>query len=76
MVKAVGPPLLPVTTEKFGELAPELLVSLVTDEVPTGLVVVQEKLMVQLLPPAAMAQVWEAGVRVPDMTAQALGANV
>ena len=44
---------------------------LVTAEVATGLVVVQEKLILQVLAPAAIAQVEEAGVRVPDITEHA-----
>jgi hypothetical protein len=40
---------------------------LVTAEVPTGLVVDQVKLMLQVLLPAAMVQVVADGVRVPDI---------
>ena len=45
-------------------------IGLVTAEVPWGLVVVQDKLTLQLLAPETILQEGEAGVRVPDMTAR------
>jgi hypothetical protein len=42
-------------------------VALVTAEVPIGFVVVQVKVWVQLLPPEAMVQEEDEGVRVPDI---------
>ena len=42
-------------------------VGLVTAEVPTGFVVVQDKVFVQLFCPEAMVQEEDEGVRVPDI---------
>ena len=69
MVKAVGPPELPVATVKPGEEAPLLLVSLVTAEVATGFMVSQLKFMVQELALEEIIQEPAAGVRVPDIAA-------
>jgi hypothetical protein len=41
----------------------------VTEDVPTGLVVLHVRLTLQLLAPAAMLHEGDAGVRVPDMGA-------
>lgn len=49
-------PELPFATTKFGEDAPELFLLLVTAEVATGLVVLQDKLELQLLAPEAIVQ--------------------
>ncbi len=45
--------------------------ALVTAEAPTGFVVVQFKVCVQLLAPDKMVQVEAGGVRVPDMAGAA-----
>jgi hypothetical protein len=55
------------TTIVLGAEAPVFEVLLVMEEIASGLVVVQEKFMLQLLCPKAMAQVETAGVRVPDI---------
>jgi len=68
MMNGVGPPLLPLATVVLGAETPKLLVSLVTAETPTGLVVVQEKFIWQLLELIGIVQVVAAGVRVPDMS--------
>jgi hypothetical protein len=39
----------------------------VTADVPTGLVVVHDKVTLQVLAPEAIVQVGDAGVRVPDI---------
>jgi hypothetical protein len=49
-------------------LATVTLVGLVTAEVAAGFVVVQEKLMLQVLAPEAIVQEFAAGVSVPDIT--------
>ena len=66
-MKGVGPPLLPVATFVLAAETPVFVVSLVIAEVVTGLVVVQEKFIGQLLEPARMMQEEEAGVSVPDI---------
>jgi len=67
MVKAVGPPLFPFATLVFEATTPAFVVSLVTAEVATGFVVVQEKFILQLFVPEAITQEEAAGVRVPDI---------
>ena len=71
MMKAEGPPLVPVATPLrtmvSGAAYPESVVLLVIADAPIGLITFQEKLMVQLLAPEAMTQVGEAEVRVPEV---------
>ena len=67
IVKGVGPPLFPLATMVFGAETPVFVVLLVTAEVLTGLVVVQEKFMEHPLPPKPITQEEDAGVRVPDI---------
>lgn len=63
---AVVEPEFPVATRKLGDEAPLLFLLLVTDEVATGLVVLQERLEVQLEAPEVMVQ--SEAESVPDMT--------